>query len=115
MRVQLNPESSGGGGSHAVNATEPTVTQSQAAPPPAVAPPAAETVLHGELTEDTLKLRETISAKDAEIEELKRQVRDREITVCDYQDKLEALKTAAPVAVRRKAPEARPFRIGRFV
>lgn len=62
-----------------------------------------------------MRLRETLSAKEAEIEELKRQVKDREITVCEYQDKLHALTTPRPVPVRKRAPESKPFVLGRFV
>jgi hypothetical protein len=123
MRVLRNAQSSGDGGGHAVNVPEPTDNQSHAATPPAVpaaqtpgpaAPPASETVVHGDRTEENIQLRESLKAKDAEIEELKRQLKDREISVCEYQDKVHALQTPQPVPVRTaKAP--REFRLGRFV
>lgn len=85
-------------------------------PPPDLAPPpAATTVIEGEVSEETLRLRESLSEKEEEIEELKRQVKDREITVCEYQDKIHSLQNPAPVAVRKKSPEPKPFVLGRFV
>jgi len=72
--------------------------------------PAAVTVIQGEVNEETLQLRSQLTAKDGEIEELKRQVKDREITVCEYQDKLHALQHPAPVPVRRaKVVEPRKY------
>ena len=88
----------------------PTVTAPAVAPsgqpqgsPPVTIAPAAQTVIDGDVTEETLRLRETLNAKDAEIEELKRQVKDREITVCEYQDKLHSLTQPTPVPVTKAA------------
>ena len=107
-------ESSGGAGAPSGPRTEPEAAQS-AAPPAVVAPPAAKTVTQGEVTEETLKLKEQLAEKD-------RLLKQRETEVSESQQQVQTLKESIeqpkPVPVKKKAeakPEAKPFRIGRFV
>jgi len=122
VRAKLSLESSGGGGaSPAVNVTEPNPV---IAAPPAVVemrsaergvrnPPAAETVIHGEVTEETLKLKQELAAERA----ARKKVEEQHASVTDeftrYKDATEA--RAIPIPIRKRAPDAKPFRIGRFV
>lgn len=117
MHRLLFPES-GGEGAPSGPRTEPEVAQSAQPPvnPPAVTPPAvppaAQTVVSGEVTEETLRLKEQLAEKD-------RVIRQRETEVSESQRQLQTLKESiekpAPVPVKKKpAPEDKPFRIGRF-
>ncbi len=63
----------------------------------------------GEITEETLRLRETVGAKDVEIEALKKQLKLHEITVCEYQDKLHALTTPTTIPVKQVKPAKYSF------
>lgn len=81
-------------------------------PPPEPAPRAAAVVANAEVTEESLRLRQELSAREAEL-------KDRERTICEMQDSHEAyrraVETPKPVPVRRSPrTEEKPFRLGRF-
>lgn len=84
MRVNLSNDSSGGGGVtpavHVQNPEEVSHTPPPATPGATAAPPAAAAVIAGEVTEETIRLRQ-------ENEQLKQTVKDRELTICQEQDK----------------------------
>ena len=81
--------------------------------PPVAAPPAATTVLTGEVTEETIRLRQELEGERAN----RKRVEQDHASVTDefhrYKDATEA--RATPVPVRKRAPEEKPFRLGRFV
>lgn len=108
-------ESSGGAGAPSGPRTEPEAAQSVAPPAVVAPPPAAKTVIEGEVTEETLRLKEQLAEKD-------RLLKQRETEVSESQRQIQTLKESIeqpkPVIVKKKAeakPEAKPFRIGRFV
>lgn len=118
-KILFNQDSSGGGGGTVSGqitepttpvATSPAVVIGHTAMTPAATPPAARTVIEGDVTEETLRLRETVGAKDVEIEALKKQLKLHEITVCEYQDKLHALTSPQNVPIKRASePKRRRF------
>lgn len=79
--------------------------------PPASSPPAAATVVNGQITEDSLALREQLSARETEIAELRRQVKEREITISEFEDRVHRLEHPRPVPVKR----AKGMVLGKFV
>ena len=106
-RFLLDNDSSGGGG----GADKPDPTETTENKPPAP-PPAASTVIDGTVTEETVKLRKDVTERDSEIARLKKQLKDHEITICEYQDKLVALQRPAKVEV--KQGEVKGFTLGKF-
>ena len=121
VRANHSPESSGGGGaSPVVQVTEPNqqpasppaVVAAPAAAPPA-APPAARTVIEGEITEETIRLRTELDNERA----TRKKVESDHASITDefhrYKDATEA--RATPVPIRKKAPDDKPFRLGRFL
>lgn len=94
--LDSEPASSGGGGG--ADKPEPTETTTENTPAP---PPAAKTVSEGTVTEETLRLKKDVTDRDAEIAKLKKQLKDHEITICEYQDKLVALQRPAKVEVKQ--------------
>ena len=117
-RTLLNPdpEPTGGPGAPSGQRTEPAAAPTSASPPVVPAPPAAQTVIQGEVTEENLRLKEQLAEKD-------RLLKQRETEVSETQRQVQTLKEAIeqpkPVPVKKKPaeakPEAKPFRIGRFV
>lgn len=94
MRVNLCPESAGGGpNTPEVNEQNP-VPVSQPPPPAApAAPPAASTVIKGEITEETERLRK-------ENEELQRTVKAREQEHASVTDEFQRYKDATEARAR---------------
>lgn len=111
MKILLtsNAGDASGGALPATENSAP-VTHQAAPPPDQVTPatPAANVVANAEVTEETLRLR-------TENEELRKTVKQRETEVSEWQSEAQRLKQPATVTVRKKAPEEKPFRIGRFV
>lgn len=116
MRVNLSGDSTGGGGPtpevHEQNPVHvshapPPVAPTPAAPAAPAAPPAAAAVINGEVTEETLRLRE-------ENEALRRTVKDRELTICENQDKHEAyrktVEAGQPIPVKKSRAGIGMFR-----
>lgn len=90
----LNQNPSEGGGATPAPAPAPTP-----APSPAPNPTATEVVLAGGKTEDMIRIEGELQSARAEIETLRGKVttteaerKDREVTICELQDKLEGLK-----------------------
>lgn len=96
-RILLSPDAAEGTGDNAPGTTDTPAAEHKPAPPPA-----AEVVNEGTVTEETLRLRR-------ENDELKRTVKDREQTICDWQDKHEtyrkSVETPQPVPVKKAAVE----------
>ncbi len=74
---------------------------------------AADTVIAAEITEDSVRLK-------AELEDTKSKLKQREIEHASLTDEHQRFKDATearatPVPVRKKSPEEKPFRLGRFV
>lgn len=108
-RILFEPHSAPG-----VGASSDPLTESTPKPTPGAAP-AADAVINAEITEDTIKLRE-------ELETTKTKLKQREIehaSLTDehqrFKDATEARQQPTPVPVRKKSPEEKSFRLGRFV
>lgn len=105
--ILLNLDSDAGAG-----VSHDPLTESTPKPTPA-ATPAADTVADAAITEETVRLK-------AELTESKAKLKQREIEHASLTDEHQRFKDATearavPVQVRKKAPEEKPFRLGRFV
>jgi len=65
---------------------------------PGAAPPAANLVLNGSVSEETEHLRQTLA-------EAQRTIRERETRVSELEDENLRLKTPEPIPVRKKKPD----------
>ena len=108
-RILFEPHSAAGSGTPRDPLTESTTASAPAATP------AADTVIAATVTEETELLREKLEAAEA----AKKKVESDHASVSDefkrYKDANEARQQPAPVTVRKKSPEEKPFRLGRFV
>ncbi len=108
-KILFEPHSAPGAGASPGQLTEPTPK-----PTPGAAP-AADTVIDADITEETELLRKKV----ADIEAAKKKVEIDHASVSDefkrYKDATEARNQPTPVPVRKKAPEEKSFRLGRFL
>jgi hypothetical protein len=90
-------------------------TESKTPAPAPAAAPAADTVNDAAITEETEQLRKRL----ADTEAAKKKVEMDHASVTDefkrFKDATDARQQPVPVPVRKKAPEEKSFRIGRFV